>query len=74
VETDGLRACGLHEGAFREQAEKTTPLGRIAQPGDIALEPRSWPQMILVGSRDKLLLPLGLYPDPTGLTIPSKGR
>jgi len=37
VETDGLRASGLHEGAFREQQEKTTPLGRIAQPDDIAL-------------------------------------
>jgi 3-oxoacyl-[acyl-carrier protein] reductase len=37
VETDGLRASGLHEGEFREQQEKTTPLGRIAQPDDIAL-------------------------------------
>jgi 3-oxoacyl-[acyl-carrier protein] reductase len=37
VETDGLCASGLHEGAFREQQEKTTPLGRIAQPDDIAL-------------------------------------
>lgn len=37
VETDGLRASGLHEGEFREQQEKTTPLGRIAQPEDIAL-------------------------------------
>jgi 3-oxoacyl-[acyl-carrier protein] reductase len=37
VETDGLRASGLHEGEFREQQEKTTPLGRIAQPDDIAV-------------------------------------
>jgi 3-oxoacyl-[acyl-carrier protein] reductase len=37
VETDGLRASGLHEGAFREQQERGTPLGRIAQPEDIAL-------------------------------------
>jgi 3-oxoacyl-[acyl-carrier protein] reductase len=37
VETDGLRASGLHEGAFREQQERSTPLGRIAQPEDIAL-------------------------------------
>jgi len=37
VETEGLRAAGLHEGEFREQMEKTTPLGRIAQPDDIAL-------------------------------------
>jgi 3-oxoacyl-[acyl-carrier protein] reductase len=28
---------GLHEGEFREQQEKTTPLGRIAPPDDIAL-------------------------------------
>ncbi len=37
VETEGLRAAGLHEGEFREQQEKTTPLGRIATPDDIAL-------------------------------------
>lgn len=37
VETDGLRASGLNEGEFREQQEKTTPLGRIATPEDIAL-------------------------------------
>jgi 3-oxoacyl-[acyl-carrier protein] reductase len=37
VETEGLRASGLHEGEFREQQEKTTPLGRIATPDDIAL-------------------------------------
>ena len=37
VETDGLRASGLDEGTFRQQQEKETPLGRIAQPEDIAL-------------------------------------
>jgi 3-oxoacyl-[acyl-carrier protein] reductase len=37
VETEGLRASGLNEGAFREQQERETPLGRIAQPDDIAL-------------------------------------
>ena len=37
VETDGLRASGLHQGEFREQQEKTTPLGRIATPDNIAL-------------------------------------
>lgn len=37
VETDGLRASGLHEGEFREQQERETPLGRIGQPEDIAL-------------------------------------
>ena len=37
VETDGLRASGRHEGEFRDQQEKATPLGRIATPEDIAL-------------------------------------
>ncbi len=37
VDTGSLRASGLHEGEFREQQEKTTPLGRIATPEDIAL-------------------------------------
>jgi 3-oxoacyl-[acyl-carrier protein] reductase len=37
VETDGLRASGLHEGALRDQQERGTPLGRIGQPDDIAL-------------------------------------
>jgi 3-oxoacyl-[acyl-carrier protein] reductase len=37
VETDGLRAAGLHEGAFRDKMERETPLGRIGQPDDIAL-------------------------------------
>ncbi len=36
VETEGLRASGLSEGAFREQQERETPLGRVAQPDDIA--------------------------------------
>jgi len=37
VETEGLRASGPHERECREQQEKTTPLGRIATPEDIAL-------------------------------------
>ncbi len=37
VETDGLRASGMDKGAFREQQERETPLGRIGQPDDIAL-------------------------------------
>jgi 3-oxoacyl-[acyl-carrier protein] reductase len=37
VETEGLRASGLDEGAFREQQDRETPLGRIARPEDIAL-------------------------------------
>ena len=36
VETEGLRASGLHEGAFREQQERETPLRRIGRPDDIA--------------------------------------
>lgn len=36
TETDGLRASGLHEGEFRTQQDKETPLGRIARPDDIA--------------------------------------
>ncbi len=36
VETDGLRAAGLNEGEFRKQQDRETPLGRIAQPEDIA--------------------------------------
>ena len=37
VETDGLRASGMNHGAFREQMERQTPLGRIVQREDIAL-------------------------------------
>jgi 3-oxoacyl-[acyl-carrier protein] reductase len=36
VETEGLRASGLSEGAFRQQQERETPLGRIGHPDDIA--------------------------------------
>jgi 3-oxoacyl-[acyl-carrier protein] reductase len=36
VETQGLRAAGMAEGAFREHLEGQTPLGRIGQPQDIA--------------------------------------
>jgi 3-oxoacyl-[acyl-carrier protein] reductase len=36
VETEGLHTAGLAESDFRSQIEKTTPLGRIAQPEDIA--------------------------------------
>ena len=36
VETEGLHAAGLAESDFRKHAEATTPLGRIAQPEDIA--------------------------------------
>jgi 3-oxoacyl-[acyl-carrier protein] reductase len=36
VETEGLHAGGLAEGDFRKALESQTPLGRIAQPADIA--------------------------------------
>jgi 3-oxoacyl-[acyl-carrier protein] reductase len=36
VETEGVRAAGIHESDFRKQVEAETPLGRIGQPGDIA--------------------------------------
>lgn len=36
VETEGLHTAGIAEGDFRKQIEATTPLGRIAQPDDIA--------------------------------------
>lgn len=37
VETDGLHASGIAKSAFRDLQDKETPLGRIAQPQDIAL-------------------------------------
>lgn len=37
VDTEGFRAAGLKESEFRHQTEKTTPLGRIATPDDIAM-------------------------------------
>jgi 3-oxoacyl-[acyl-carrier protein] reductase len=36
VETDGLHAAGMAESDFRKMVESQTPLGRIAQPEDIA--------------------------------------
>jgi len=36
VETEGLHAAGFAESDFRKHVEATTPLGRIAQPRDIA--------------------------------------
>jgi 3-oxoacyl-[acyl-carrier protein] reductase len=36
VETEGLHAVGFAESDFRKHVEATTPLGRIAQPDDIA--------------------------------------
>jgi 3-oxoacyl-[acyl-carrier protein] reductase len=36
VETEGLHSVGFAEGDFRKRLESLTPLGRIAQPNDIA--------------------------------------
>ena len=36
VETEGLHASGISESDFRKMLESQTPLGRIAQPQDIA--------------------------------------
>src|SRR5438552_14972281 len=36
VETEGVRAAGLHESDFRKRLESQTPLGRIGQVQDIA--------------------------------------
>lgn len=36
VETEGVRAAGLHESEFRKDIESRTPLGRIGQVQDIA--------------------------------------
>jgi 3-oxoacyl-[acyl-carrier protein] reductase len=36
VETEGLHSVGFAESNFRKHTEATTPLGRIAQPQDIA--------------------------------------
>ena len=36
VDTEGLHSAGFAGGDFQKQSEATTPLGRIAQPKDIA--------------------------------------
>jgi 3-oxoacyl-[acyl-carrier protein] reductase len=36
VETEGVHAAGFFESDFRKTIEAQTPLGRIAQPEDIA--------------------------------------
>ena len=36
VETEGLHSVGFAESDFRKHVEATTPLGRLAQPNDIA--------------------------------------
>jgi 3-oxoacyl-[acyl-carrier protein] reductase len=46
VETEGVRAAGIHESDMRKQVEATTPLGRIGQPADIA------PAVVFLASND----------------------
>jgi 3-oxoacyl-[acyl-carrier protein] reductase len=46
VITEGLQTAGMHEGEFRNQIEKQTPLGRIGQPDDIA------PAVVFFASED----------------------
>jgi 3-oxoacyl-[acyl-carrier protein] reductase len=36
VETEGLHSAGIAESDFRKMVESQTPLGRIAQPQDLA--------------------------------------
>ena len=46
VEREGTRSAGIIESDFRKQTEATTPLGRIAQPQDIA------PAVVFLASSD----------------------
>jgi 3-oxoacyl-[acyl-carrier protein] reductase len=46
VDTEGFRAAGLSESDFRKEVEAKTPLGRIAQPADIA------PAAVFLASED----------------------
>jgi len=50
VETEGVRAAGLHESDFRKQIESQTPLGRIGQVQDIA------PTAVFLASTDSAWL------------------
>jgi len=46
VETEGTHSAGITQSDFRKQTEATTPLGRIAQPQDIA------PAVVFLASSD----------------------
>jgi NAD(P)-dependent dehydrogenase (short-subunit alcohol dehydrogenase family) len=46
VEAEGTYSAGIIESDFRKQTEATTPLGRIAQPQDIA------PAVVFLASSD----------------------
>jgi 3-oxoacyl-[acyl-carrier protein] reductase len=51
VETEGTHSAGITESDFRKQTEATTPLGRIAQPQDIA------PAVVFLASSDSSFIP-----------------
>jgi 3-oxoacyl-[acyl-carrier protein] reductase len=55
VETEGTQSAGITESDFRKQTEATTPLGRIAQPQDIA------PAVVFLASSDSSFI--------TGVTL-----
>lgn len=46
IETEGMKAAGLHEGDMRGMIESTAPLHRIGQPDDIA------PAVVFLASDD----------------------
>jgi 3-oxoacyl-[acyl-carrier protein] reductase len=46
IETEGMKAAGLHEGDMRASIEATAPLRRIGQPDDIA------PAVVFLASDD----------------------
>jgi 3-oxoacyl-[acyl-carrier protein] reductase len=50
VETEGTQSAGITESDFRKQTEATTPLGRIAQPQDIA------PAVVFLASSDSAFI------------------
>ena len=54
VETEGLIAAGIAESDFRKHTEATTPLGRIAQPKDIA---KAAVRISLLTTRDRFVRP-----------------
>ena len=50
VETEGTQSAGITESDFRKHTEATTPLGRIAQPQDIA------PAVVFLASSDSAFI------------------
>jgi 3-oxoacyl-[acyl-carrier protein] reductase len=50
VETDGLRASGLHKGEFREQQENTRLLAGSPRQMTSLWPPRFWPATMRAGT------------------------